>query len=393
MFVDLKSISHEVDDLSSAKQWYETLLNCKPVFESPFAVIFHIGDASLSLVKGSSGISIDNSTTYWEVNSITDSFNRLVEMGAAVVTPVQIVMNITRAKLVDPFGNSIGIRSSVSAENERRVESESSETAMIVTFCRALAVLDQRPGLYGEDSLAYCFLLDHYKKAFKTRESQEWAKKKLTQIYGYVAARTKYGDKLFSSALEENIPQIVILGAGYDSRAYRFTDFVQNSSVFEVDIESTQRKKRELLEKNCIPEPSFLTYITMNFKSDSFLELLEKAGCDSSKKTLFIWEGVTPYLSPEAVQRTLISLREFGSCGSRIFFDYLTEERGSNIDAEPFLFWADRDKLASLLKSYSISEIESLNCSEIEQRYLIGENGDLVEKSLSYFSFLYGEIQ
>lgn len=392
MFIDLKSVTHEVNDLSRAREWYGELLRRKPIFESPFAVVFQIGSASLSLVKGEGGISTDSSTTYWEVNSIAGSCTRLAEMGAEIIAPAKTVMNITRAKLMDPFGNTIGITSSQSAGQECTVERESSETAMLVTFCRALGSVDMRETIRGEDRFAHLFLSDHYRKAFAGTESREWAKRKLTSIYGYVLARSAYGDEIFCNALAKGVPQIVILGAGYDTRCSRYCDRIGDTKLFELDIESTQQRKREVLQREGM-ESSAVTYVSVNFSRDSLAEALVNAGYKRDEKTLFIWEGVTPYLSRESVTATLSFFQEYAASGSLLFFDYLTEQRSSSVDAEPFLFWMDREEMSGLLQSFDIEEIETVSSSEIEKRFLTNAKGECEEKTLIGFNFFYGVIK
>ena len=67
---------------------------------------------------------------------------------------------------------------------------------------------------------------------------------------GYFLARTAYFDHVFKSACEENIPQIVFLGAGYDTRACRYKDIIKSTRIFELDILPTQQHKKEILHKN-----------------------------------------------------------------------------------------------------------------------------------------------
>lgn len=77
--------------------------------------------------------------------------------------------------------------------------------------------------------------------------------KKLHKIvpggYEYITARTKHFDHLFKVALEENIPQIIFLGAGYDTRAIRFKKFIQHTKIFELDAPTTQQHKKSFFIK------------------------------------------------------------------------------------------------------------------------------------------------
>lgn len=201
MFTCLKSVTYEVDNVAPVKEWYERLLKQKPIFESPFAVVFQIGASSLSFINGESGAT-DGPAVYWEVDSVADCCDELQNMEAELIGSVSTVMNRPRAKLVDPFGNRFGISGSASAVKERTVKRESSETAMVITLCRALASLDEREAIRGDDNIAHIFLSAHYKKGFDTRESRAWAKKKLGAVYGYVSARSRYGERIFRGCTE-----------------------------------------------------------------------------------------------------------------------------------------------------------------------------------------------
>ncbi len=392
MFKNLSSVSYTVTDLKKAEQWYTKLLTFEPVFESPFVVIYSVGGSSLTLLKKDSDNETDSAATiYWEVESISDSFDQLIQMGAERVSPVQTVMNSVQAKLKDPFGNILGICCSQADPEQRGVEKELSETAMLLTFCRALSACDERNEMAGDDTLAHHFLSPQYKKAFQNSESQQWAKEKLRGIYGYAIARTAYGDTLFRAALKNSTPQIVILGAGYDTRSYRYCNPVDKTVVFEVDAAATQNRKREQLGEFDIPIPSSLKFIPMNFKTDSLLESLDECGYDVSLKTLFLWEGVTQYLPEKTVRETVQFIENHSGVGSTIFFDYLTEERSSTVESEPFLFWTDPDTLSDNLQKHSISTVEMLNCSDIEELFLHSSSSSQGEKSVPYFSFFYGE--
>jgi len=107
-------------------------------------------------------------------------------------------------------------------------------------------------------------------------------------VYEYFIARTAYLDQVVSQALRENIPQIVLLGAGYDSRPYRFKDLIRDTRIFEVDIASTQSRKRQLLKQAGIQIPESVSFTTTNFEKDSLAANLAQAGFNPNQKTIFI---------------------------------------------------------------------------------------------------------
>jgi methyltransferase (TIGR00027 family) len=134
-------------------------------------------------------------------------------------------------------------------------------------------------------------------------------------------ARTRFIDDATRQGLRDNIRQIVIFGAGFDCRAHRLPG-ISNASVFEVDHEATLAWKLSRLHK-VVPElPRNVRYVRVDFNRENVLQLLADAGFDSSLPAMFLWEGVTNYLTSEAVDSVL---RTVSSCapGSRIIFTYV----------------------------------------------------------------------
>ena len=126
-------------------------------------------------------------------------------------------------------------------------------------------------------------------------------------MYEFMLARTAFFDGVVEAALRDNLPQIVILGAGYDSRAYRFKDLFQGTRLFELDAPPTQARKREILRQAGIPLPEHLVFVPVNFTTADLADVLAQAGFKPDQPTLFIWEGVTYYLSAEMVDSMLKS--------------------------------------------------------------------------------------
>ena len=261
---------------------------------------------------------------------------------------------------------------------------------MSVTFCRALASKDEREEIKGPDNIAEIFLAEEAKKLLIDNTTRKWAIQQLvtSPLYGYFIARTAYIDSVFQKVCMEGIPQIVILGAGYDTRAYRFREIIKNTKVFELDIHSTQHKKIESLEKAGISIPISLSFVPINFKTDKLYDVLSKAGYDKNKQSLFIWEGVIYYLSYEVVDSTLNFIKNNSSVDSFICFDYMTEELESINAAEPFRFWIVKDKIETLLAKKGFKIIEHISPDDMEKRYLTLKDGSLAEKTISKFYFI-----
>jgi methyltransferase (TIGR00027 family) len=163
-----------------------------------------------------------------------------------------------------------------------------------------------------------------------------------------------------------NTPQFVILGAGFDTRAYRLSKDARVRS-FEVDAPKTQGAKRELLNKASV-DSSEVTFVAADFEKDDWLARLVEAGFDLGKPALFLWDGVMIYLDREAVETTLRKIASTAA-GSVVAFDYYTTESlespalywrfaraATKAAGEPLKFGIDstppsRERLAELLQS------------------------------------------
>jgi methyltransferase (TIGR00027 family) len=116
--------------------------------------------------------------------------------------------------------------------------------------------------------------------------------------------RTRVIDELVTRAVERGMRQVVLLGAGYDTRAYRLAS-LRDCRVFEVDLCATQLDKRARLEKLLGALPEHVRFIPLDLSSEPLFAALERGGYRAGERAAFIWEGVTNYLTQEGVDATL----------------------------------------------------------------------------------------
>jgi len=332
MFKSLKGVTYRVTSLEKAKQWYRQLLAQEPALDTQLAVTFMVGDSALTLLpaEGGSGETNERVVAYWAVEDINAAFRRMLDAGAKPQCEIMTSMLRTKtARVVDPFGNVLGITSKISDAAKMSLEDQPSDSAMGVALCRALATFDEREEIKGPDYLAQVFLPEDYRKLLKNPSGREFVMKRLrTQTpgsYEYFVVRTAYIDRVVRQALEEDTPQLVFLGAGYDTRSFRLRDLIRNTRIFELDIAPTQQLKRRLMQQADIPIPEQLTFVSINFAKESIEDALARAGFDKLRETLFVWEGVMYYLPAEAVDRTLSFITGNSPPGSTLCFDYLAE--------------------------------------------------------------------
>jgi methyltransferase (TIGR00027 family) len=131
--------------------------------------------------------------------------------------------------------------------------------------------------------------------------------------YDYENVRTRHLDALVARELEAGAEQLVILGAGFDSRAHRFA-----VRTFEVDLPMLQARKRRLAQALAAAP----TYVEADLERDDVVTRLGGAGFDPRARTLVLWIGVSMYVSAAAVARTLDLVSELGP-GSLVAFDYV----------------------------------------------------------------------
>jgi methyltransferase (TIGR00027 family) len=171
----------------------------------------------------------------------------------------------------------------------------------------------------------------------------------------------------------------VILGAGFDSRAYRM-QIGPNVRVFEVDHPSTQAMKRAVLG----PVPAYVTYAPIDFVREPLDDVLRAAGLQPRARTLFLWEGVSNYLDAQSVDATL---RFIGRVGSGLLFTYvdraMLDGSASFDDApaalryvrklgEPFTYGLDPAAIVPYMAERGLDVLEDLPLSVAAERYYVG---------------------
>ncbi len=203
-------------------------------------------------------------------------------------------------------------------------------------------------------------------------------------VMAYCALRTRLIDERLHRALEEGLSQVVILGAGYDTRPYRFEAFKSRTKAFEVDQPSIQADKRDKLENAFGRIPDHVTYVPVDFEKDDLAECLRLNGYDANCRTFFIWEGVTFYLDPEAVDQTLGFVASNSAPGSSIIFDYVSPDvvHGTSsapivsemLDClrqlgEPYKFGTEPATINSFLSQRGFTEVEDHSTQDLIDRY------------------------
>jgi methyltransferase (TIGR00027 family) len=210
----------------------------------------------------------------------------------------------------------------------------------------------------------------------------------------FVAVRERYIDDFLKTCLSEVFTQIVILGAGFDTRAYR-TPGIENTRVFEVDQSATQVVKLERLKKVIDPLPANVSFVPMDFNSQELGECLQNAGFNERDKTLFIWQGVTYFLTGKGVDSTLSFIAHHSGEGSAVIFDYFYNhilrdphradtkrlKQAARISGEEYLFGIDEGDVEQFLIQRGFSEICNVELEDLKRLYFQGTNASRVVPS------------
>jgi methyltransferase (TIGR00027 family) len=201
---------------------------------------------------------------------------------------------------------------------------------------------------------------------------------------GTVSVRTRYIDDLVREALRRGVNQIVILGAGFDSRAYRIQGITQ-ARVFEVDRPATQAEKRKRITGRLGTIPLHVRFVPADFSTEALDTVLPRSGYQAEARTFFICEGVTHYLSAEAVDAVFRSVARSAVAGSRMVFTYIHRSvldgsvRFAGADqtlatvrraGEPYTFGFDPAELPQYLAARGLRLIEDVGARTYRDRYL-----------------------
>ncbi len=158
----------------------------------------------------------------------------------------------------------------------------------------------------------------------------------------FFATRARFAEDAVASAVAAGVRQVVILGAGLDTFAYRNSH--HDLRVFEVDHPATQAWKRERLATAGIDSPETLTFVPVDFETQTLATQLESAGFRRTDPAVFVWLGVIYYLTPDAARATLAYIA--GQARPvEVVFDYL---RSATTDAEHAYQRARADRLAGV---------------------------------------------
>ena len=192
-----------------------------------------------------------------------------------------------------------------------------------------------------------------------------------------IALRTAAIDAAVRDAIAAGAKQLVILGAGYDGRAWRMSE-LHGIQIFEVDHPATQGEKRAHLAE--LPAAKgVINFVPINFESESLNSALEKAGHQRSLPTCWIWEGVVMYLTRDAMRATLKDIARRSAHGSTVIVNYHTAHRRLlarlifRLIGEPQISSWTQDEMAADLHAAGFTVLDDSGMTDWNNRFAHGE--------------------
>ena len=255
---------------------------------------------------------------------------------------------------------------------------EVSRSAEAVCAFRALGAQHADPKLRNPDHLAAKFC-------------QPALNPQQPLVYFYVHARTHYIDAALARAAREGATQVVVLGAGFDSRAYRFRESHPALRFFEVDLPDTIAAKKKRVAAIFGAVPDYVRYAPIDFNTQRLQDVLPPLGYDPAQRTFFILEGVVMYVNEAGIGATLGFIRKNAAPGSRVVYDYvLRQVIDKKFDKHPAsaetAYWMERwgepyvsgwtpRQAAAFAKKHGLQVVEDVGDKELGRRHLIGSDG------------------
>ncbi|WP_027167339.1 SAM-dependent methyltransferase [Mesorhizobium sp. WSM3224] len=250
-----------------------------------------------------------------------------------------------------------------------------SRTALRVARLRALHQFSPQVALF-RDPYASAILGDAAPAPQELQQEDEHGRR----MRLFVAARARLAEDWLAAAVGRGVRQLVVLGAGLDTFSLR--NPYPGLAVFEVDHPATQAWKRRRIAEAGLAEPPGAIFVPVNFERQRLAEELAAVGLKATEPGFFIWLGVVPYLTREAIFTTLSYIA--GIPGSEVVFDY--SEPAENRDSlgqaalafhaarvaaigEPWISFFVPDELAKSLTDLGFDEIEDLESGEIATRF------------------------
>lgn len=205
-----------------------------------------------------------------------------------------------------------------------------------------------------------------------------------TTGYGNVIIRTCYAESYLDRAIEDGLSQYVILGAGVDTFSLRRPDLVSRVRIFEIDHPATQKMKKERFAAAGLISPPNVEYINANFETQMVGDVLRNSPFGQETPSYFAWLGVVPYLTLDAINRTIESISKIAPADSQLIFNYLdarirrrpstaiSGNRQRSLSPEPIISRLEPEEVQTMLANFGFEVLEDVGAAELSNRFCAG---------------------
>jgi methyltransferase (TIGR00027 family) len=266
-------------------------------------------------------------------------------------------------------------------------ETSPSRTALGVAILRAAHQQVDTPPLILDDPVALA-LLDEPSRAWVTARPPELHAPGARALRAHVVVRSRFAEDRLAAAVGRGVRQYVILGAGYDTFAYRQPPWAQALRVLEVDLAATQAAKRARLDDARIAVPPNVSFVSMDFGREDLGERLAASGFDRTSPALFAWLGVSMYLD-ETANEEMFRFVAAQPRGAELVFTFAPRAapedaaRGRGLAemaarvGEPWKTFYDPAVLASRLCEIGFATVWLPTPADLTEAYFRGRSDDL----------------
>ena len=257
-----------------------------------------------------------------------------------------------------------------------------------------------------DDDLAYRILPFAFRvNVWISTRVKDWlirkTEEKVPGLWGGIMARKRYIDDIVTKAADGQVEALVNLGAGFDTRAFRLQALAE-VPIWEVDQPQNIDAKRARLEDLFQEIPGQVRLVPIDFDHENLATVLASHGYTPEKKTFFIWEGVTQYVTEGGIRATFDFLANVPA-GSRLVFTYTPRDfiDGENFYGQEYLykqmllkdkiwlFGIDPENVDDFLGEYGWRVLEHLSYEELGERYVKPTGREL--KSMAIERIVYAE--
>jgi methyltransferase (TIGR00027 family) len=224
-------------------------------------------------------------------------------------------------------------------------------------------------------------------------QSRAMIKQFRLNYYFLANALTWHIDGILQNMADKGLQQVVLIGAGFDTRPYRFGKQLPGVRFFEVDQPATQALKKQMVEKAMGELPPHVVYVAIDYRTRPFFRAISDAGYREDQKTLFVWEGSTAFTARDVVAENLVAMANRSGHGSELVFDHIPQEivegdysqfRGAmfaaiRLDAsgEPRVFGIPGGTANDYVGRHGFKMISDLDNAQLAKQYLVRSDGTL----------------